>query len=386
MRYLLFVLAIFSLSACNKVAFSTPKTLAMKQSTITPTNGEHHHDGGTTTTTNNGGDKNPTASSTPNPGIPIVGNQIPISRLCSDSQSIKLGANIHSASSLELTVYKSSGENATSVVCTNTNTAQLKSDLEAGHITMCAGLTDGNYTVSILANGSTELVVGAGRNTFSINGGNENANIQILVDTNPNANQALGALLDHDPNIVCDANASPLYVDFRRSSEDVDFLSSPQNGVMFDILGANGSPAYHKSQISWFEKGKFALLTLPKAGDVDNIDQLFGNNTLGDDGEFADNGFLALAKYDDNHDGVIDSKDAVYSKLRLWFDVDRDAKAEKRELKTLAEMKVVAIDLDYDPNYSERDNYGNQVKLKSVVKFADGNLKPIFDLWFALSN
>lgn len=412
MRLLLIIVAVFSLSACTKVAFKTDKQLALKVGTITDgvsdgiSDGDSHNGGGSTPdggkppvytgggTATTGGGQNPTTGATNTgvgseggsvtPGTTMVDDSIPVNRHCSDAKSIALGVNVHAASTLKLNIYKNG-----SLVCSNTNTAALRPELKAGYFSFCSSLSSGTYQVDIIADGTSSLIVGASgnspHNSFTFNGSSVSSDVQIVMDSNPNKAMELGTLPQHDASYVCDSSASPLYVDFRRDSSDTDFLSAPNNGVMFDILGANGTPAYHKSQISWFEKGKFALLTLPNSnGSVLNIDQLFGNNTLGDDDDFADNGFMALAKYDSNHDQVIDAQDAVYSQLRLWFDVDRDAKAEQRELKSLAQMQIVAIDLDYDPNYAERDKYGNEVKLKSVVKFSSGKLKPIFDLWFAL--
>jgi mRNA-degrading endonuclease RelE of RelBE toxin-antitoxin system len=40
------------------------------------------------------------------------------------------------------------------------------------------------------------------------------------------------------------------------------------------------------------------------------------------------------------------------------------------------------IDLQYDPTFSEVDSYGNETKLKSVVRFKNGDYRLIFDLWF----
>ena len=113
-------------------------------------------------------------------------------------------------------------------------------------------------------------------------------------------------------------------------------------------------------------------------------DRLFGDNTIGPDDNFADNGFAALAKFDSNKDKKIDKEDNVYSSLRLWFDYNRNGKAERYELKTLESKKIISIDLDYDPNFYIKDKHGNEIKFMSVVKFKNQKMRPIFDVWFKL--
>jgi hypothetical protein len=86
--------------------------------------------------------------------------------------------------------------------------------------------------------------------------------------------------------------------------------------------------------------------------------QLFGNYTPqppcppGPTAQVAcENGFRALAVYDDNHDGVIDSRDAVWRKLRLWSDRNMNGEVDPGELLTLEEAGVTSISLAYSPSH-----------------------------------
>lgn len=53
-------------------------------------------------------------------------------------------------------------------------------------------------------------------------------------------------------------------------------------------------------------------------GKINNGSELLGNSTRLADGSLARDGWQALAQYDDNADGIIDAKDAVFNDLRVW--------------------------------------------------------------------
>jgi hypothetical protein len=214
---------------------------------------------------------------------------------------------------------------------------------------------------------------------------------------------ALHLLLDKNVNFMssqsCDAyNSSPLVVDMRSASEQrhIFELSEPSLGIDFDILGLNSTPSIHsKKRISWFQDPRIMPIVLPKNGGVEGINELFGDNTLGPDNEFAKNGFAALSKYDGlrfktmtrtKADGYINKKDEVYFKLKVWYDRNLDGVAQANELFSLQRAGIETIDLNFDANYYSRDQYGNEIKYKSVVKLTNGKLKPIFDIWFTVNN
>lgn len=205
-----------------------------------------------------------------------------------------------------------------------------------------------------------------------------NEKIIVIVNNNPdNSNVS---------EKECDAKASPLVVHVNPEHDVPKYveLTSNADGVKFDILGLNAEPKAHTPyQVGWLANDQYMFLVKPnKKGLVKGINEMFGDNTFGPDRDFSPNGFLALAKYDKNQDGVIDSDDSVYNSLRLWFDKNHDGIGTPNEMVTLSQMKVQTIDLRYDASFREKDRYGNETVYKSVIQYEDGSLDLIFDLWF----
>lgn len=183
---------------------------------------------------------------------------------------------------------------------------------------------------------------------------------------------------EDDPACADAMSIDPLVIRVADTDEPL-LMSSVVNGVMFDILGA--SAQHQPRQTSWIQTPSYMFLVMPKNGQVTGIDQMFGNGSTGPDGKLASNGFEALAKFDSNHDGVIDARDAVFSHLRLWSDVNHDGIAQASELFTLDQMGIVSLALNYDPSFKEVDQFGNAAQLKSTAEKASGGAYLLFDLW-----
>lgn len=198
---------------------------------------------------------------------------------------------------------------------------------------------------------------------------------------------------------ACDKyDGSPLVIDMRAYSilNTAFDLIAPEQGKLFNILGDNEDPQNTKRRISWVTDSRIMFIALPNSsGQVNGINELFGDNTRGPDGFFADNGFKALAKYDaynfsskkvntSARNGMIEKSDEVFGKLRLWYDKDLDAEVDAGELITLNDAGVKSIDLGYNTKFHVRDQNGNHIKFKSAVEMTDGKLRPVFDIWFKL--
>lgn len=109
--------------------------------------------------------------------------------------------------------------------------------------------------------------------------------------------------------------------------------------VLFDHIG-NGV----RIATTWITaKDGFIALDLNRNGVVDDGTELIGNHFKSATAGRAENSFKAFSSIDDNHDGVIDTKDAVYSKLTVWQDRNSDGICQSTEMRSLEKSGVTAI-------------------------------------------
>jgi GH24 family phage-related lysozyme (muramidase) len=106
-------------------------------------------------------------------------------------------------------------------------------------------------------------------------------------------------------------------------------------------------------------------------GLVDTGRELFGIDTLKSNGQFASNGFDALADLDSNADGQFSSADAQFNNLQLWRDLDQDGVTDAGELQSLSAAGIASISLATSPNGGLVNN--NRIDSTSVVTRANGS-------------
>lgn len=189
---------------------------------------------------------------------------------------------------------------------------------------------------------------------------------------------------DSESTLPCwDVSASPIIIDV---DGDGYALTDLAHGVAFD-LDRNGVP----ERLAWTAPdADDAFLVLDRNGNgyIDDGGELFGNFT--DQTAVSNrNGFLALAEFDKpanggNGDGVIDSRDAVFSRLRLWSDRNHNGISEPSEMRTLDSADISRLHLQFKLS-KQVDEFGNFFRYRAKVDDEKGAKvnRWMWDVFFA---
>lgn len=167
--------------------------------------------------------------------------------------------------------------------------------------------------------------------------------------------------------------ATPIVLDL--DGNGVNTIAA-SNGVMFDI-NATGNA----SQVGWVGQGD-GLLVWDRNSDgvINDGRELFGGAMELENGQRAGHGYAALSQLDSNSDGQIDAADAKFNELRVWVDGDSDGVTDAGELKSLADLGILSMDLGATRG-TEIDN-GNLLGLVSSYTSTDGQTRDMADVWF----
>ncbi|MEZ4483528.1 MAG: calcium-binding protein [Syntrophotaleaceae bacterium] len=107
-------------------------------------------------------------------------------------------------------------------------------------------------------------------------------------------------------------------------------------------------------------------------GNINDGGELFGDQTILQNGATASHGFEALAEWDDNADGKIDATDAIWGSLKVWQETNGDGFSSAAELRTLDELGIAAINLD-NTAVDITDENGNTVIQSGTFEKTDGS-------------
>lgn len=143
--------------------------------------------------------------------------------------------------------------------------------------------------------------------------------LQVHVELKVALAQSQSATQKSDP-LILDINNNGIHFDATKR-------------ITFDLNGDGQT-----ERLSQLSSGDYFLAFDKNAnGVIDNGIELFGDQ-LGDN-----NGFTALARYDDNRDNIIDASDRIFSALRL-LQIDGDGRQTQT---TLQNAGIKALDLRY---------------------------------------
>ena len=158
----------------------------------------------------------------------------------------------------------------------------------------------------------------------------------------------------------------PLILDL--DGDGIKTTSLDQSRAYFD-LDSNG----FAERTAWVDASD-GLLVLDRNNDgqITSGQELFGDQTLLANGVRATSGFEALKEFDSNRDGRIDAKDEVYSKLKIWRDLNGDGISQAEELKGLSDYNIASISLSSTSSNASDVMNNIQRRVGSFIK-TDGS-------------
>jgi len=148
-------------------------------------------------------------------------------------------------------------------------------------------------------------------------------------------------------------------------------------GALFDHDGDG-----IRTATGWVDKEDGLLVRdIDGNGKIDNGKELFGDNTILQNGQKATSGMEALADLDNNGDGIIDNKDEAFNSLKVWQDKNGDGISTADELISLTEAGITSINLKDKQTVNQATN-GGVIKESATFTKTDGSVNTLADVNF----
>lgn len=160
--------------------------------------------------------------------------------------------------------------------------------------------------------------------------------------------------------------SDPLVIDSDKDGY-ISTISLEDSSAYFDITGDGV-----KEKVGWIAPND-GILAYDKNnnGKIDGIDEVFGSDRV--------SGFTELRQIaDSNHDGIIDRKDELYSRLKVWHDKNGDGISQTNELINLKDEGIKSINLNAVSTNIEVN--GNIITEASKYTDSNGNLELAADV------
>jgi hypothetical protein len=181
--------------------------------------------------------------------------------------------------------------------------------------------------------------------------------------------------IDHNPlDGLSEGTQDPIVINLRGPYK----LSGLEDPVTFDI-NASG----HAIRIGWTARdADVAFLAFDRNGNgkIDDGSELFGNATPLSQGGRAPNGFVGLAQYDVNGDGVVDASDPVWNELLLWVDANHNGVSEPSELRHITDSSITALEIQHHWT-GRRDQSGNRFGYEGQLR-EGRRARSFYDVFF----
>ncbi|AHF69935.1 hypothetical protein PCH70_47820 [Pseudomonas cichorii JBC1] len=220
-----------------------------------------------------------------------------------------------------------------------------------------------------------------GGNTYVLKNGTLTINGSLIVNAFQNYDLGIALELEDEEEEEeeapetddAESRTSPIVLDL-----DGDGIETLAVGASYFDLDSDGL-----SEMAGWVSPDDGLLVHDRNGDgrISNGSELFGNHSLLNNGQTAQNGYQALAEYDSNGDGMVNAQDASYATLQVWRDLNGNGTSDAGELQSLTDAGVVSISTGYTDS-SHVDAHGHEHRQVSTIVLANGMASTAADVWF----